>query len=210
MLRVKGIVLAGGLATRLPNKPLLPMHDGRPVIASGIDFLRRNGVQAITIVKPPRSPIPHVLRMLYGTKHYAFNYVTQFEPLGVPTAIGEVDLDEHDAAVVVFCDNVYGYNSLLPNVADTVGHSVLKITNLAKARALSKWDGERFVKEAATDTCLAGFIVVDRESHAATHHFRETVSFLNYVAGRPIPWMNDGWWDVGTADAYRAYWETYR
>ena len=202
---MKGIVLAGGKATRLPNKPLLPMHNGKPVITSGIDFLWHNGVREITVVVPPRSPIKHVLRMWYD-RH--IDYVVQWEPLGVPQAIAIGAQDE--PVLVVFCDNVYSL--VRSTIPDLTGHTVMTVDDPIKARDLSKYDGERsaFVHEAASTICLAGFMVVQPDALAVAHHFKDNITFLNAVGAVPFTWSDDEWWDLGTADAYRRYWETFQ
>ena len=75
-----GIVLAGGEATRLPNKPLLPMIDGQPVIRSSIDLFKRSNIEEIITVVPPASPIPAVIK--------EGGFTIQPKPTGVPHEIG--------------------------------------------------------------------------------------------------------------------------
>ena len=52
---IKGIVLAGGLATRLPNKALLPIKNGKPAITSSIDLLLRSGINDTSLSYDVRS-----------------------------------------------------------------------------------------------------------------------------------------------------------
>ena len=79
---IKGIVLAGGQATRLPNKPLLPLKNGKPVITSGIDLLLRSDIKDIRVIVPPDSVIPAILDYTYSSTY--FKYVIQRAALGVP------------------------------------------------------------------------------------------------------------------------------
>ena len=57
--RVKGVVLAGGMGTRLrpltliTNKHLLPVYD-RPMILYPIDTLKRSGIEDILLRRPIR------------------------------------------------------------------------------------------------------------------------------------------------------------
>lgn len=203
---MNGIVLAGGLATRLPNKALLPLHNGKPAITSGIDFLIANNISDIRIVVPSRSPINHILRMHYNDKH--FEFITQREPLGVPMAISEAD--SRADSIIVYCDNIYtNLEFLKPNYSC---HCVQHIEDLEKARHLSKWndDTNRWQHECVSDWCVAGWMFLTAKDLQAANHFKDTITFLNDIKAQPFALADKNWWDIGTAETYRYYWENFR
>jgi len=204
---IRGLVLAGGEATRLPNKPLLPLKNGKPAITSGIDLLRHSGITHITVVVPPGSAIPSILDYTYVTN---FKYVIQEAALGVPIAISQIlpddTFDFEDKLVVVFCDNVYSHGTKINDV-NPVGHTVIEIAGEPiKSKSLSRWCG-RWMSSPQGNVCVAGWMVLDRDSLQWAHHFQSTIDFLNKIEAQPIYIEDKGWWDIGTPSAYAAYWK---
>jgi len=121
---MKGIVLAGGTATRLypltivTNKHLLPIYD-RPMIYYPIQALVNAGVEDIMIVTGGRKS-GDFLSLLgngseFGLKH--LNYTYQEGEGGIAEALG---LCEHWAAGEKICV-VLGDNIIQYNVAKAVG-----------------------------------------------------------------------------------------
>ena len=111
---MKGIVLAGGLGTRLlpltkvTNKHLLPVYD-KPMIYYPIETLVRAGIEEILIVTGGNNA-GEFLRLLgngkeFGLKH--INYTYQEGEGGIAEALG---LAEHfaddDPIVVILGDNI--------------------------------------------------------------------------------------------------------
>ena len=74
---MKGVVLAGGLGTRLDpltrvtNKHLLPVYD-KPMIYYPIQALLNAGIDEVLIVTGGEYAGPHLLR-LFGVSHYHRN-----------------------------------------------------------------------------------------------------------------------------------------
>jgi glucose-1-phosphate thymidylyltransferase len=121
--RVKGVVLAGGLGTRLrpltavTNKHLLPVYD-RPMIYYPIQTLVNAGITDIMIVTGGNSA-GDFLKLLgngkaFGLKH--LNYTYQEGEGGIAEALSLV---EHFAAKNPVCV-VLGDNIIEGNVADAV------------------------------------------------------------------------------------------
>jgi glucose-1-phosphate thymidylyltransferase len=115
---MKGVILAGGLGTRLfpltkiTNKHLLPVYD-RPMIYYPIQALVNAGVRDIMIVTGGRKA-GDFLSLLgngseFGLKH--LNYTYQEGEGGIAEALG---LAEHwasgDKVAVVLGDNIIQYN----------------------------------------------------------------------------------------------------
>ena len=204
-----GIVLAGGAATRLPNKPLLPMRGGRPVICSSIDLCLRSQCFAIFVVTPPLSPLPYVVH-----QHYAddarFRYVVQETLTGVPHAAA-CALQSEDTvaaeALITCCDNIYpkdAYcrNDVKPNVCEIRDLPFWKAMHLAKLREDGVWVRSR----RAEGDCLAGWWLLRATDVKSAQPHEETVAFLNRVKADAFGSTDNDFWDIGTADTYLRYW----
>src|SRR4026209_1367426 len=91
---MKGIVLAGGTATRLlpltivTNKPLLPIYD-RPMIYYPIETLASMGVREGLVVVGGKS-VGDVVALLGGGSHLGVDLAYRYQggPLGIAHAIG--------------------------------------------------------------------------------------------------------------------------
>jgi glucose-1-phosphate thymidylyltransferase len=112
--RVKGIVLAGGRATRLrpltkiTSKQLLPVYD-KPMIYYPIETLRTAGIRDILIIIAPEYS-GHFLNLLGSGKEFGlkFTYEIQEEPRGLADAflIGEQFIGDGDVALILG-DNIF-------------------------------------------------------------------------------------------------------
>ena len=215
MLNLKGVVLAGGLATRLPNKPLLPLRNLRPAITSAIDlFLRSNmKTEDIAIVIPEDSPICHVLNIMYENNDFV--YIEQKQARGVPAAISlvaqELILSDAEKFIITYCDNVYDECEQIPKIIieslATLSHSVISILDDVKSKSLSKYIDGLWVREARTANCIAGWLSITPKIARTACEFNTTEDLLNYHNGTPILMTDFGWWDIGTVNTYRAYLE---
>ncbi len=111
---MKGIVLAGGRATRLrpltkiTSKQLLPVYD-RPMIYYPIDTLQRMGIRDILIIIAPEYS-GHFLNLLGSGKDFGlrFTYEIQEEPRGLADAflIGEQFIAGDDVTLILG-DNIF-------------------------------------------------------------------------------------------------------
>ncbi len=114
---MKGIILAGGKATRLrpltkiTSKQLLPVYD-KPMIFYPIETLKSMGIKEILVIIAPDYS-GHFLNLLgsgtdFGVK---FSYEIQEEPRGLADAfrIGENFIGK-DNVTMILGDNIFDYN----------------------------------------------------------------------------------------------------
>src|SRR5438093_12844504 len=112
---MKGIVLAGGLGTRLnpltkvTNKHLLPVYN-RPMIYYPIQTLVDVGISEILIVTGGRNA-GHFLELLgngreFGLKHLDYTYQEGEGGIAAALALAEYFVED-DAVCVILGDNVY-------------------------------------------------------------------------------------------------------
>ncbi len=110
---MKGIILAGGTATRLgdlsrvTNKHLLPVHD-RPMIYYPIETLREMGIREVMIVLGGRS-IGDIVELLGDGQEFGLDLTYRYQrgALGIAHAIGLArGFVADDSFCVVLGDNV--------------------------------------------------------------------------------------------------------
>ena len=111
---MKGIILAGGKATRLrpltkiTSKQLLPVYN-KPMIFYPIETLLRAGINDILIILAPEYS-GHFLNLLGSGKEFGakFTYEIQEEPKGLSDAfiIGE-NFIEKDNVAMILGDNIF-------------------------------------------------------------------------------------------------------
>jgi glucose-1-phosphate thymidylyltransferase len=111
----KGIVLSGGLGTRLlpltsiTNKQLLPIHK-RPIIDYSINSLTQLGCKEITIILGGDHFDQIVAYLKDGSeKDVHFNYVYQGKPSGIAQAINlcEPYFNKEEQFAVILGDNLF-------------------------------------------------------------------------------------------------------
>jgi len=197
---MNGIVLAGGLATRLPNKALLPLKDGRPVITSSIDLLVRSCVDTIIIVIPSRSPIPDVVQRLYDD---SFSFVIQREALGYPDAVKTVLKHASGDFIVTCCDNVYDDSERVKNINREAYACVRELPSWQTIQ-LVKWDSKKWTMFSNTNKCFAGYAVFRNLREC---DYSSTIEMLNELNTVPL-YVNGYWFDIGTLNNYITYWRT--
>lgn len=143
---MKGIILAGGLGTRLYpltiglSKQLLPVYD-KPMIYYPISTLMLAGIRDILIISSP-DVLPIYRTMLTDGSQWGltFQYAEQSTPRGLPDAflIGKQFLDEQPTALILG-DNIFYGSGLVETL-----QSSAKITNGAVIFAYAVRDPERF------------------------------------------------------------------
>ena len=114
---MKGIILAGGRATRLRpltwviSKQLLPVYD-KPMIYYPIETLIKAGIKDILIILAPENS--GLFLNLLGTGEefgVRFSYVIQKEPRGLAEAfILAEDFLDHDDVTMVLGDNIFDHD----------------------------------------------------------------------------------------------------
>lgn len=110
---MKGVILAGGTATRLlpltkvTNKHLLPVYD-KPMIFYPIETLKTAGITDILVITSPHHA-GSVFSLLGSGKDFGvnFTYKIQDEPRGIPSTIGMAeDFVGSDKFVAINGDNI--------------------------------------------------------------------------------------------------------
>ena len=110
---MKGIVLAGGTATRLypltivTNKHLLPIYD-RPMIYYPIETLARMGIREVMVIVGGKS-VGDVVELLGDGSAFGIDLTYRYQPgaLGIAHAIGLArDFVGDDAFCCVLGDNI--------------------------------------------------------------------------------------------------------
>lgn len=114
---MKGIVLAGGKATRLrpltkiTSKQLLPVYH-KPMIYYPVETLIKAGIKDILIIVAPEYA-GHFLNLLGSGKNFnaRFTYEIQEEPRGLADAfvIGEHFIKDNNVAMILG-DNIFDYD----------------------------------------------------------------------------------------------------
>lgn len=113
-LRMKGIILAGGRATRLrpltkiTSKQLLPVYD-KPMIYYPVNTLVSSGIKDILVIIAPEYA-GHFLNLLGSGKEFGanFSYAIQDQPRGLADAfiVGE-DFIANDNVAMILGDNIF-------------------------------------------------------------------------------------------------------
>jgi glucose-1-phosphate thymidylyltransferase len=114
---MKGIILAGGRATRLrpltkiTSKQLLPVYN-KPMIYYPIQTLARAGIKDILIIVAPEYSGQFLNLLGSGSEMGVhLSYIVQDEPRGLPDAfiVGE-DFIGKDSVTMILGDNIFDHN----------------------------------------------------------------------------------------------------
>lgn len=199
-----GVVLAGGLASRLPNKALLPIHNG-VAIESSLNFLRRSPIKDICVVTPINRVIRKVLQLRL---HNNLMFVEQADPTGVVDAMYHaVEIVTADRYVFTFCDNIYdGCERYVPYVEGSF--ATVRMLGADQARGLDKYNTSNGMwrdRSIISPMCLAGYLSITRKDMLKAIGGQSLVDFLNAIEAAPVNVEGYTWHDIGTNASYLEY-----
>ena len=226
---MKGVILAGGLgsrlrpATRVTNKHLLPVYD-KPMIYYPIRTLINAGIEDILIVTGGNNA-GDFLRLLgngkeFGLKH--LNYTYQEGEGGIAAALA---LAEHfvgkDSVCVVLGDNIIQGN--IRKAADAFraqakgAKILLKEVEDPERFGVPQFDGERIVriiekpKDPPSNFAVIGIYFYDNTVFDVTRKLKPSergeleITDVNnhYIQEKSMTWDKiEGWWtDAGTFES---------
>lgn len=184
---MQGVILAGGAATRLPNKPLLPRRQGGCVIDSSVEFLRKQ-CDEITVVVPGNSIIQDYLMHV----HKGLKFIVQESPTGVEDALNLVPGEK----MVCVADNIYPQEYYEE-------HGVV-------VRAVPRWQARHLVT--IKDGCFIRGAYDNKWALTTPWilppDFVAEDLLIDFRQLKLIEAKAEGWWDIGTPDTYTAYWRS--
>jgi glucose-1-phosphate thymidylyltransferase len=226
---VKGVVLAGGLGTRLrpltavTNKHLLPVYD-RPMIYYPIQTLVNAGVTDIMIVTGGNSA-GEFLRLLGNGKAFGLNHINYTYQEGEGGIAEALSLVEHFAAKEPVCV-VLGDNIIEGNIAAAVrayeaqgggAKIILKRVPDPERFGVPELSGQKVVqieeKPAApkSEYAVIGIYMYDGEVYDIIRTLRPSgrgeleITDVNnaYIERQAMTWEElEGWWtDAGTFES---------
>ena len=114
---MKGVILAGGLATRLrpltwvTNKHLLPIYN-KPMIFYPLESMMRAGIKDVLVVTGP-DHAGSFLNLLKSGKNFGLNlhYEIQEEARGIAQGISLAEsFADEERILVILGDNIFGYD----------------------------------------------------------------------------------------------------
>lgn len=223
---MKGIILAGGSATRLrpltlvTSKQLLPVYD-KPMIFYPLNTLLKAGIKEILIIIAPEYA-GHFLHLLGSGKEFdaKFTFEIQEKPRGLTDAfiIGEDFIDE-DSVTMILGDNIFeddlseeirsfkkGGRVFAKKVHDPERYGVVKFDENKKAVQI-----EEKPKKWLSDYAVTGLYIYDnrvtkfaREVKPSGREELEITDLHNKyleLGELDVRFVKGKWFDAGTFDS---------
>jgi glucose-1-phosphate thymidylyltransferase len=227
-MKPHGVILAGGLGTRLrpvtevTNKHLLPVYNW-PMIFYPINTLKSMGIEEICIILGGNS-VGDIVNLLGDGSRFGVNlsYKHQTKPGGIAQALGlSRSVVEQRDVVVILGDNVFIQQPSLPDRFPCL--TVTSVDN-PKEFGCVEWDGS-FIKHVVekpdnptSNDIVTGlyfypnevFEMIDKLSPSARGELEISDinnMFIDFDIGfgpeeiKPIVVPTDSWYDAGSVDA---------
>lgn len=222
---MKGIILAGGSATRLrpltkiTSKQLLPVYN-KPMIFYPIDTLIKAGIKDILIIVAP-DYAGHFLNLLGSGREFGakFTYEIQDEPRGLADAfiVGE-EFIKGDNVTMVLGDNIFEDDFTIPiNEFKSGGHIFAKEVADPEKSAVVEFDNEGNVlsvvekpEHPKSNFAVPGIYIFDQRASEFAKNLKpsergelEIVElYMQYFQTKELKVsVLNGWWeDAGTFD----------
>jgi len=223
---MRGIILAGGAATRLrpctkvTSKQLLPVYN-RPMIYYPLNTLIKAGVKEILIIVAPERAGDY-LNLLGSGKEFGvkFTYEIQDKPSGLPEAfvIGENFIDQENVALILgdnifeddFSEDIKNFKSggkvFAKKISDPERFGVVKFDARLKAEKIVEKPKEWISDYAVTGLYLYDYRVVDvaKNLKPSARGETEIVDLHNWYLAKgelDVAIVNGAWEDAGTFDS---------
>lgn len=223
---MKGIILAGGSATRLrpctkiTSKQLLPVYN-KPMIYYPLNTLIKAGIKEILIIIAP-DYAGHFLNLLGSGKEFGvrFTYEIQDTPRGLADAfiIGENFIDK-DSVTMILGDNIFeddfsadirnfkkGGKVFAKKVSDPERFGVVKFDKDMKAEEIQEKP-----KKWLSDYAVTGLYIYDSRVVEAAKNVKpsdrgelEITDLHNWYLKKgelDVAMVNGAWFDAGTFDS---------
>lgn len=223
---MRGIILSGGLATRLrpctkvTSKQLLPVYN-RPMIYYPLNTLIKAGIKEILIIVSPERAGDY-LNLLGSGKQFGvrFTYEIQDKPGGLPEAfiIGENFIDNEDVTLILG-DNIFeddlseeiknfkqGGKMFAKKVSDPERFGVVKFDEKMKATQIVEKP-----KEWISDYASTGLYIFDKRVVEVARNLKpsgrgelEIVDIQNWYLDKgelDVAVVDGEWIDAGTFDS---------
>jgi len=223
---MKGIVLAGGRATRLrpltkiTSKQLLPVYD-KPMIYYPIETLQRMGIRDIMIIIAPEYS-GHFLNLLGSGRDFGlkFTYEIQEEPRGLADAfiIGAQFIGDDNVALILG-DNIFDEDFSGAVESFTGGATIFgKEVPDPSRYGIVEFDADRRVvsitekpREPKSNVAMVGLYICDnlvcsfaREvipSHRGELEIADVMNRYREQGRLRFEWVNGVWEDAGTFES---------
>lgn len=222
---MKGIILAGGKATRLrpltkiTSKQLLPVYN-KPMIYYPLETLMKAGIRDILIIMAP-DYAGHFLHLLGSGKEFGckFSYEIQEEARGLADAfiIGENFIGKDDVALILG-DNIFDYDftqeiqqfkggglNFVTEVPDPQRYGIVDFDETGKVLSIVEKP-----KEPKTNFASVGFYVFDNRvssiAKSLTPSARNEIEMTSYLGS---PAINNTFLEKGEliAKKFKGFWE---
>jgi glucose-1-phosphate thymidylyltransferase len=222
---MKGIILAGGKATRLrpltkiTSKQLLPVYN-KPMIFYPIETLAKAGIKEILIIIAPEYA-GHFLNLLGSGRDFGvkFTYEIQEEPRGLADAfiLGKEFIDD-DNVTMILGDNIFedDFSEAINNFKSG-GHIFAKEVADPEKSAVVEFDSDGKIlsivekpTEPKSNYAVPGIYIFDNKASGFAEQLKPSARgeleivdmYMNYFQrGELSVSVLNGWWeDAGTFD----------